>query len=76
LGADVDQQGINGYTPLHSAIQSGNAEVIRLLLAAGADINLRDGNGRTPLDLALAKNPMIAELLEQAAQGKQPPDHD
>lgn len=76
LGADVDQQGINGYTPLHSAIQSGNVEIVRLLLAAGADMTFRDVNGQTPLDLALVKNPTIADLLEQAAQGKRSPNHD
>ncbi len=41
----------SGWTPLHRAYQRGNAEIIRLLLDAGADPNARDTNGRLPSDM-------------------------
>jgi ankyrin repeat protein len=38
-----------GETPLHRAAAFGDAEAIDLLLAAGADVTMRDANGDTPL---------------------------
>ncbi len=46
-GADV-HKGI----PLHRAPYHGNDEVIKLLIHAGADVNLQDHHGRTPLHRA------------------------
>lgn len=39
----------NSGTPLHVACFQGQTEICRLLLRAGAQINLRDGEGLTPL---------------------------
>ncbi|GAB3828522.1 ankyrin repeat domain-containing protein [Hymenobacter jeollabukensis] len=41
-------------TPLHCAAREGRAEAAGLLLAAGADPNAQDEQGRTPLGWALA----------------------
>jgi ankyrin repeat protein len=41
-----------GMTALHLATWGGHAEVVRLLLARGADVNARDGGGNTPIALA------------------------
>ena len=41
-----------GETPLHRAAAFGTAEAIRLLLAAGAVVDARDGHGETPLTWA------------------------
>ena len=44
----------------------GYPEIVRMLLDAGADVNVRD-NGRTPLMIASEYNrPEIVELLRQA----------
>lgn len=36
-------------TPLEHAVLNANREMIQLLIWAGADVNARDGSGRTPL---------------------------
>ena len=40
------------YTGLHAAAASGNVSEIERLIAAGANREARDGNGRTPLHVA------------------------
>ena len=44
----------DGYTPLHIAAGYLNRGVVRLLLAAGADPELSDKQGRSALDLIVA----------------------
>jgi len=44
-----------GCTPLFWAVYAGRPECATVLLAAGAAVNHRDTNGRTPLDYALAQ---------------------
>jgi ankyrin repeat protein len=41
-----------GWTPLHSAASAGQAQIIRLLTDAGADVNTFNNEGRSPLVLA------------------------
>lgn len=56
-----------GYTALHCAAlrdSAKNAEVVKILLAAGADPAIKDQLGRTPLDLARQKgNRTVAAAL-------------
>lgn len=40
-----------GWTPLHVASSCARKHCTRLLLAAGADPNVTDVEGRTPLDV-------------------------
>jgi uncharacterized protein len=54
---------INGYTPLILASQYGNAEVIDLLLKAGADAKAASTTGSTPLMLAAASGNVAAVKL-------------
>ena len=56
-----------GYTPLYRASLNGHLEVVRALLAAGADVNKSDNYGATPLSRALFYNhTQIADLLRDA----------
>ncbi len=66
LGADprgVDKEGVS---PLHRAVQSGSAAVVDRLLAAGADIDLRESRWRgTPLSWSavLGRPHLFARLI-------------
>ncbi|KAJ6485685.1 ankyrin repeat-containing domain protein [Mycena sanguinolenta] len=63
--------GFNGVTPLHIAAKAGNRETAALLLAAGADANLRAGwEGHTPLYFAVTNRDraMAALLLDNGAR--------
>jgi ankyrin repeat protein len=55
-GADPNQRGINDWTALHMAVNETNVEAVRLLLARGADRELRTriDDCETPLDMATA----------------------
>ncbi|MYE27165.1 MAG: sigma-70 family RNA polymerase sigma factor [Chloroflexi bacterium] len=46
-----------GLSPLHLAAQGGHIDVMGALIAAGADVNERDGNGCTPLHFAICFGP-------------------
>jgi ankyrin repeat protein len=48
-GADVDSRGSKEGTALHRAIRLHNERAAELLLAHGADINVQDATGATPL---------------------------
>jgi ankyrin repeat protein len=50
-------------TPLHEAARGGHEEIVRLLLAHGADPHARDRNGRLPRDLADKASETWIEVL-------------
>jgi hypothetical protein len=54
-----------GFTALHTAVESGYLEKVRLLLAAGADPGAEDASGNSPLHLSalLEKPDEIVKLL-------------
>lgn len=68
-GADVDLK-VQGMTPLVLAVQQGHLDVVRLLVEAGADVNLREQyTGMTPLEAALDREDeeMADYLIEHGA---------
>ena len=48
-----------GTTPLHLAAEKGYPEIVRLLISYGADFQKENADGKTPLDVALAKMKFI-----------------
>jgi uncharacterized protein len=71
-GVDLDYQGpTNGYTPLHDTLWHGFDDCARVLIKAGARLDLLGHDGKTPLDIALGAfgpdHPIVALLRERAA---------
>ena len=52
-----------GRTALHEAIISSNIEMCRLLIEYGADVNIQDNNGDTPLLKAFKVNEFNLEIV-------------
>lgn len=52
----VNQRGENGVTALHLAVVKGDVDSVKLLLAQGADPDIKDDSGRTALDFAKQNN--------------------
>lgn len=58
---------VSGYDGLHRAAHLGDLDAIRSLVAAGADLEELDGNGRTPAHVAAsASNEAALEVLATA----------
>ena len=71
-GADPNDRGPDGRAALHLAAQSGNLDLIAVLLAYGADANAVDATGNTPLAATLRRKSQqraaaIAALLAGGA---------
>ncbi len=63
LARTVERDGQGGWTPLHVAVVEGQAEVVRALVGAGADVAARTEHHRTPLHVALQYHPDLVPLL-------------
>jgi len=69
-GASVDGVTDQRAAPLHLAVESGLASSVHALIGMGADVEIQDADGRTPLALAVGLRQWEAlELLTQ--QGAQ-----
>ena len=69
-GADVNEPGIDGYTPLHLASEYGKLEIVKVLLAAGAEVNNTNDYGVAPLHLASNQGyfEIVKDLLAAGAE--------
>ena len=63
-GAKVDSLNLGGTTPLMMAVQSGNELLVKLLLDKGANLQLRNAEAITAIDIAdIYGKPEISEGL-------------
>lgn len=78
LGIDVNAVNDHGQTALHGAVYRAANTIIEELVAAGANVDLEDERGRTPLRLAeegfnqvasLIRRDRAVELLRRLASG-------
>lgn len=68
--ADADGSGEGGFAPVHTAAQHGDIELVRLLLAHGADPLRPTDDGKSPRDLARhGGHDGCVRLLEEAPAG-------
>ena len=68
LGAQSDQQDSKGWFPLMYAVKAGDLETVQILIAYGANVNLRNRDGQTILDVCpqeLVNLPLFQELVSQ-----------
>ena len=65
IGSTDERAGQGGWTPLHVAVAEGQAEIVRLLVEAGADLTARTEFNRTPLHVALQFRPELVSLLRE-----------
>jgi ankyrin repeat protein len=78
-GAKANRANLSGFTPLMRSVtvppQLVRAEVVELLLARGADPNVRDERGETALDIAVT-NRLPAEVIRALVRhgGKRGPE--
>jgi ankyrin repeat protein len=63
LGRGVERAGHVGWTPLHLAVAEGQADVVRVLVKAGADLSARTEHNWTPVHVALQYRPTLVPLL-------------
>jgi len=57
----------NAHASHSSRSNKGNSEIVKLLIARGADVNVKDKEGQTALSLAIRNNmPEIVEILREA----------
>jgi ankyrin repeat protein len=63
----VNTADAEGNTPLHAALRVNHVELVRVLLAAGADPNMPDPEGKAPF--GLCAEPVAFRLLAAAGGG-------
>lgn len=56
-----------GYSPLHSAAEAGNVEMVKFWLDLGLPAGLKTRGGKTPLDMELQKEFPNEEMLDVIA---------
>ena len=64
-GADPNQGGFGGFSPLILAIARQNLELVRMMAAKGANLNFRDRTGSTPLMWAAFNETGDPKLIEE-----------
>ena len=65
-GAVIDAPDCDSETVLHTAVRWGDTQAVQFLLEHGADVNVRNKHGQTPVQIAFYFGPQeIAELMSK-----------
>ena len=77
LNRGGDARGENGWAPLHHAAANDDEPLTRKLLQNGAEVNPKNGDGKTPLDLAFDNDsqqsrPILVEYGGVCAETQNP----
>lgn len=68
-GADANECGPSGQTPLMLAARNGRTDIVELLLARGADATMKTKTGSTAADIARTyRRDRVATLIDAAVQ--------
>lgn len=70
LGADVNVEDREGWTPLHATVNCGHEEIAEYLIQHGADLAAVNSDGNLPIDIP--ENDKMRSLIQKAVtdQGK------
>ncbi len=63
-GTDINKQDGAGFTALHFACQENNIELVELLIERGAELEIRDVYGNTPLIRAVSSFRGNGEVID------------
>ena len=67
---EVNHEGLNKHTALHSALLKAHSDVVQVLIDAGADIEAKDQIGYSPVHLACRSGTLaIVKMLVDAGAG-------
>ena len=69
-GADLQKANLQGQTPLHIAVNNGNAQAIEILMTGGADPTIKDKKGNRPSDYMKANMQNSAMIMVGNYQDK------
>ncbi len=67
-GTDINKQDGAGFTALHFAAQENNFGIAKLLIERGADLEIRDVYGNTPLIRAVSSSKGKGEIIDLLLQ--------
>jgi len=70
--ANVNFADDNGNAPLHMAASCGSLPVVKTLVEHGAQVNVKNRLGKTPLDQSIGHQEIIAYLKTHGATGEIP----
>jgi len=71
--SEVNKTDSHKNTPLHTACVQGNKGIVRSLMKKGADLTLKNNNGRNPLQVAVVHKHV--EVVEMILSSDMPPEH-
>jgi uncharacterized protein len=64
VGVDVNARDWRLWAPLHFAVRTGSGEVVKMLIEAGAQVDVPNDEGVTPLHLCLRKTPFNMQIVD------------